>query len=72
MEDVSLWEAVKRDGEESPDMETHQNQGKKRLHGEKGEVEEASQKIDVPSSASNQLRVEVTFEERGQVQGVVL
>lgn len=58
-------------GEKPRRGNTAENQGKKRLHGEKGEAEEASQKIDVPSSASNQLRVEVTFEERGHVQGVV-
>lgn len=51
---------------------TAENQGKKRCHGvEKGEDEERSQKSDVPGSASVQPTDEVTFEERGQVQGVV-
>jgi len=55
-------------------METQlKTRAKKRCHRvEKGEDEERSQKSDVPSTASDQLKDEVTFEGRGQVQGVVL
>lgn len=66
-----LLEVVKGDRVEAHQMWKYS--WKPELHGvEKGEDKKGSQKSDVPSSASDQMRDKVMSEERGQVQEVVL